>query len=427
MGKTEELAMQIVKEGCAEYYVNRNTDYIMARCASMNMPLIGLVKPEWEEEYEIESDYQQVKKLSENIYMVSTRINLKDTSFDAKNDNFILVDGTFACIYEEDEIRFVSVHLSKTDGIQFEKNHTLDQEPYYKRILKSTYDVVFEYDNLNNYFTYDPVRYRELFESDTHFVSMDQWFWHLCSECVLPEDTEALDIFRSNDIGKRIRTDDCVVENEIRIRNREKGFIWIKMVVVFIPNKKRDNLEKVFAMFKNIDDKKRKEVDYITKSRVDSLTGLYNREHTDYLIKTFLEENIENRGIYVIIDIDEFKGINDTFGHITGDELLKRTAKALENSVSSNDIVGRMGGDEFVIFLKHCQDEKIAKSKLSNILKSVQFEYNESKKTMTVHCSAGAAIADSRSRDMKKLYERADENLYDAKRAGKNTFKITTC
>lgn len=428
MGQTEKLIIDVVKKAYTEYYVNRNADDIMSHCASMDMPLIGLIKPDWEEEFEIVTDYQHVDKIHEEFYVVSVRVNLKDVSLYGTNDKEILVDGTFTCTYKEDEVKFCSVHLSVANGAALRNEYKIEKEqPYYKKVLKSVYDVIFEFDRLSNTFTYDAVKNRELFEVDRHFVSMDQWFWHMCTECVHKDDTECLDIFRSNDIGKRIRNNDCVIEKEIRIRNREKGYIWVKMIVVFIPNKARDNIEKVFIMFKNIDEKKRLEMDYITKSRIDSLTGLYNREYTEQLISKLLETKTGAQGIYIIVDIDEFKSINDTFGHITGDEVLRKTARVLYNSIGNNDIIGRIGGDEFVIFLSDCNDEKIAKSRIANILKNIQFEYSESKKAITIRCSAGAAIAGSGSSDIRKLYERADENLYEAKRAGKNTFRITAC
>ena len=178
-------------------------------------------------------------------------------------------------------------------------------------------------------------------------------------------------------------------------------------------------------MFKNINDKKRQEIEYMYKARIDALTGINNREYTEILIKQYLEENQDNKGVYVLIDIDDFKQINDTFGHIAGDEVLKRTAKAIKDTVGENDIVGRFGGDEFVVFLKNCEDNKIAKTKLSDIVKSIEHKYSEGKKSINVRCSAGATIATNSNCSLDELFKIADDNLYEAKKAGKNTFTIT--
>lgn len=423
MGEKEQIVCEVVKTACHEYFLNRSTAYIIARCISLNMPILGLLKPEWEQEFFIENEYQHVTKISEDTYMVSNRIRLVD-SLEKSDDRFeTLVDVTFSCILIEDEVKFGSVHMSRSNEPSIKSN--LNKDNNYKKVLGYLYDVIFEYDSTMNTFSYDPVKHRELFQVDAYYVSMDQWFWHICTECVHKDDTEALDIFRSNDIGKRIRNNDLVIEDEIRIKNKENGYIWLKMVVIFVPNKNKDAVEKVYVMFKNINEHKNKEIEYMYKARIDSLTGINNREYTETLIKQFLEENPNNKGVYVLIDVDDFKLINDTFGHIAGDEVLKKTAKAIKDTVSDNDIVGRYGGDEFVVFFKNCEDNKIAKTKLSDIVKSIEHTYSEGKKSMNVRCSAGATIATNTNCSLDELFKIADENLYESKRAGKNTFTIT--
>lgn len=423
MGEKEKLVCEVVKTACHEYFLNRSTDYILSRCISLNMPILGLIKPEWEQDFLIENDYQHVTKISEETYVVSNKINLVD-SLEKNDDRFeTLVDVTFSCVFIEDAVKFGSVHISKSNEPSIKAN--LNKDNNYKKVLGFLYDVIFEYDSITNVFSYDPVKHRELFQVDAYYVSMDQWFWHICTECVHKDDTEALDIFRSNDIGKRIRNNDLVIEDEIRIKNKEKGYIWLKMVVIFAPNKSKDAVEKVYVMFKDINEQKNREIEYMYKARIDSLTGINNREHTESLIKQFLEENPNNKGVYVLIDVDDFKLINDTFGHIAGDEVLKRTAKAIKETVSENDIIGRFGGDEFLVFFKNCEDNKNAKTKVSDIVKSIEHTYSEGKKSMNVRCSAGATIATNTNCSLEELYKIADENLYEAKRAGKNTFTIT--
>ena len=218
MGEKEKIVCEVVKTACHEYFLNRSTEYIMARCISLNMPILGLIKPEWEQDFFIENEYQHVTKISEDAYMVSNRIRLVD-SLEKNDDRFeTLVDVTFSCAFVEDEVKFASVHISKSNEPSVKAN--LNKDNNYKKVLGYLYDVIFEYDSTTNAFSYDPVRHRELFQVDAYYVSMDQWFWHICTECVHKDDTEALDIFRSNDIGKRIRNNDLVIEDEIRIKNR---------------------------------------------------------------------------------------------------------------------------------------------------------------------------------------------------------------
>ena len=192
----------------------------------------------------------------------------------------------------------------------------------YGKLLNCMYDVVIIYDNEKNKLYYDSDKYFDLFGVKTNFTTLDQWFWLMCSNSVMLEDTELLDIFRSNDIFKRIKSGKYVVEDDIRIKNKEKGYIWIRMVVVFIPNDRSDNIDCVFIMFRYLDNRKRLELDYIYKSQRDSLTHIYNKEYSSSMIKEFLSGVREQNSVYGILDIDDFKNVNDTFGHMAGDVVL---------------------------------------------------------------------------------------------------------
>lgn len=295
----------------------------------------------------------------------------------------------------------------------------------YGKLLDCMYDVVIIYDHEKNKFYYDSDKYFDLFGVKTNFTNQDQWFWHMCSNSVMQEDTELLDIFRSNDIFKRIKSGKYVVEDDIRIKNKEKGYIWLRMVVVFIPNDRLDNIDSIFVMFRNIDNRKRLELDFIHKLQRDSLTNIYNREYSNSRIEEFLNEERKQNSVYGILDIDDFKNVNDTFGHMAGDEVLKRVANLLFENVDNDDIVGRLGGDEFVFLLKKCDDIEKAKKRIERILKCIQFEYTESDEVLNIQCSIGATIVDKNCKETESLYKKADRNLYEAKNYGKNMFIIS--
>lgn len=421
----EKIVCEIVKTACHEYFINKDTEYIMSRCVSFNMPILGLVKPDWGRVFKMENEYQHVTKLTEDSYVVYNRMQIVDLDDTIKDRLVVIVDATFTCVFYEDEVKFGSVHISRLNDVPISENEKFLNDENYKKTLKYLYDVIFEYDTVNNTFSYDPVKHRELFQMDGYFVNMDQWFWSICTECIHPDDVEILDVFRTNDIGKRLKTDECVVEKEVRIRNKELGYKWVKMTVIFIANKNRDALERVYVMFKDIDEKKRKEIEYMYKARIDALTGINNREYAIKLVERYMKENPESKCVYIILDIDDFKVINDTFGHITGDEIIKRTAKILSEVVGKNDVVGRYGGDEFLVFLKDCENDKVAKSRISGILNALKYDYSEEDKYVNIRCSAGATIAINGKYNSEQLFEKADENLYEAKRAGKDTFRIT--
>ena len=424
MEKKREKAAEYVKNAYREYFVNRNADVIMENLISYDAPLFGLGSTQWVENFKIVSEYNHVDKFADDIYCVTTRVSLKNHKKDSGEQEELRIDGTTVLKSMDDTFKICSVHMSGTDHLTYEQVNPEAVNQIFKKILEYTYDVILEYDVVSNTFHYDPASYKALFGVDTYFVSGDQWFWHMCTECLHQQDCEKLDIFRNSDIGKRLHQNDYVAEREVRIKNHEKGYIWVKMVVVFVPDEKHISFSKIFVMFKNINEQKLQDLDYITKSRTDYLTGLHNRFYSDELIKEFLDSNENPCGIFGILDIDNFKQVNDTYGHMAGDEVLKRIADNLKEQCGTGNITARVGGDEFLIFLKGVNDPVLTRKKMDQLMKTISFSYEEKGLETFVSCSAGVVLLHS-GENRFKLYETADSNLYDAKRSGKNAFRMS--
>ena len=419
MERGKQFAIDFVKKACHEYFLNRNSDYIMGHCDTYDIILIGLKNTDWAEDFSIFNEHYKVDKFSDTVYYVYACIHLKAENIPGR----IKVEGSFICKKINDEFIFGGIHVSGMDKVVYQENNKPFHNMVYKNVLDLSYDVIFEHNLLDNSFKYDAEKFRKLFHVNQYFVNAEQWFWHMCTECIHPEDTEYLDIFRGSDIIKRIRTNQNLIENDIRIKNKEKGYIWVKMTIVFIANAALQRLDKIFIMFKDIDDKKRMDLDYITRARTDALTGLYNREYTEILTRKYLKNKSE--GMFVIVDVDNFKKVNDTFGHITGNDLLRKVSESLKVAVDSGDYVGRFGGDEFIIFMKNVTEARVAKAKLAVLMDSLKIYYSEEGQEIEVRCSAGAVIANQESK-LDILYAQADKNLYDAKKSGKNRYILTS-
>jgi diguanylate cyclase (GGDEF)-like protein len=157
--------------------------------------------------------------------------------------------------------------------------------------------------------------------------------------------------------------------------------------------------------------------------RTDLLTGVYNRlgffEEAERLIKLHRREH--QPFVVGVIDLDHFKQINDSHGHEAGDEALKVFAGMIQKSLRSSDLVGRMGGDEFMIFLSFtdCDAAKMVYKKLSQNLQSIPVK---TPKGSLIHLQAsiGFARKEKESEILGQLVKRADEALYQAKREGRN-------
>ena len=162
------------------------------------------------------------------------------------------------------------------------------------------------------------------------------------------------------------------------------------------------------------------------KTQIDSLTEVYNREASENLIEKYLyTKDPSLYGVFIIIDIDYFKQVNDYLGHKIGDNVLIEFAKLLKQFFSYEDVVSRIGGDEFVIFMKDIEESNLYKvdEKLKALCSLMDKEVTYNGSSQKISISMGA-IATKKKASFGKLYQMADEMLYETKRNGKNGFRI---
>ncbi|NPA11080.1 MAG: GGDEF domain-containing protein [Epsilonproteobacteria bacterium] len=152
------------------------------------------------------------------------------------------------------------------------------------------------------------------------------------------------------------------------------------------------------------------------KSTHDPLTHLYNREFLMQKLKEFMKN--KHHFALVFLDLDNFKYVNDTFGHKMGDELLKKTAQILRNNLKGKDVIARFGGDEFVILLPETTKEEAQKI-FSHIKDEIAKTFNMYKVTSSVGISEFPEIE-----DLEELLTAADEKMYQSKKSGKNRVSI---
>lgn len=125
-----------------------------------------------------------------------------------------------------------------------------------------------------------------------------------------------------------------------------------------------------------------------------------------------------------MIDTDNFKQINDTRGHMIGDVVLSEIASGMKKIIRSSDIVGRIGGDEFIIFMKGIPSPETAKAKAKELVTMFHQLFSEEKNSVNVTCSIGIAISPRDGKTFKEIYSNADKALYQAKDQGKDQYVI---
>lgn len=170
------------------------------------------------------------------------------------------------------------------------------------------------------------------------------------------------------------------------------------------------------------EDKKR----LFKKTQLDPLTGVYNREAFENIVKKYLKEKKDSTYYaFIIIDIDYFKQINDRFGHKVGDSLLIDFTRVLKEMFSDKDVISRLGGDEFIIFMKDVYEDNIKsiENKLKDLCLSMDKEIKYNEKSQSISLSLGAIIT-RKNIEFNKLYTISDEILYQVKRDGRNGYKI---
>lgn len=154
-------------------------------------------------------------------------------------------------------------------------------------------------------------------------------------------------------------------------------------------------------------------------SEIDPLTSVFNKETTQKLIDQKLKNH--EHFCFLILDVDDFKSVNDNYGHAVGDKVLKNLSSLFKNHFRQTDIVGRIGGDEFIILI---EDEVIAESRIQSLLKKVNELKIEELQDFKLSISVGMAFAPSNGTTFMELYRHADHALYQTKRTGKNDYKI---
>lgn len=156
---------------------------------------------------------------------------------------------------------------------------------------------------------------------------------------------------------------------------------------------------------------------YRKQTELDGTTKLLNKIAFNDFTCRILEAGYEGKNALMVIDVDNFKLVNDKFGHLIGDDTIKCVADTLTYAFRKNDVIGRFGGDEFVVLMTNIQSKENARNKATEIIKSITFACM---KKLQINVTVSIGIAFSEKDDtLEALFIRADQALYEAKSTGK--------
>jgi diguanylate cyclase (GGDEF)-like protein/PAS domain S-box-containing protein len=213
------------------------------------------------------------------------------------------------------------------------------------------------------------------------------------------------------------------------IWNRRKdGSIYPEWLSIAAIKGENDIVKEYVAVFSDISKHKQDEEKIRYQANFDALTGLPNRSLlTDRLSQAILSANRENWKLALLfIDLDQFKVVNDTFGHVMGDELLQVVSERIRGCVRETDTVARFGGDEFVILMQDVTDLEAPATVSSKLITEVTRSFTLYEREIYIGASVGITIYPDDAQSLDALLRNADMAMYQAKERGRNNYQFFT-
>lgn len=193
---------------------------------------------------------------------------------------------------------------------------------------------------------------------------------------------------------------------QARMRAAGSEYKWCKLDVS--PVMENGVPVRMIGVITDITSMKKRTDNLELKVRHDGFTGLYNKESSIELIREIFREQADKNHVLVLMDIDNFKHVNDTYGHAVGDEVIQLVAESLKKSFREEDVVGRFGGDEFIVLIRDVTDIKWLKEKLDGLVSCRNEKYSCTN-------SIGAAVFPRDGMNFDVMFQKADKALYQAK------------
>jgi len=332
-----------------------------------------------------------------------------------KNGRIIWVLAKIMRIAEEDQPEYLCGVMTDYTRYKKEQDNADNLMHQYQIILSQTQNVTFELDipsdtisfsdTWSNLFSYTP--------STRNFVATLPAKAHI-HPADIPHLLRALKAMKKGESYKTL---------DLRISNGSH-FTWfcLRATGMYDDDGK---LLKIVGIILNIDEEKKAASLLQKKAERDSLTKLLNKEACKHQIEEYL--NSFPNGAYaamMVIDLDNFKQINDKFGHMFGDSVLLKATEAIRTCFRDRDIVARIGGDEFMVLMKDVSDQELVKSRCQKMLDTFQALLGDEKTQSITSFSIGVALSPNHGTTYERLFKCADEAMYEAKKQGKNHFAL---
>ncbi len=284
-------------------------------------------------------------------------------------------------------------------------------------LLNQSSSVVFEWDLINDYLRLSDTWYQRFGYS----IPPTNFSKNLVNDTtpIHPDDLPGL-------IGKiqAMRGGSPSEFIDVRIINDQGKYFWSRIRGNSVCDA-QGRATHIVGIIHDIDQLKTEAISSTQRAQRDDLTKLLNKVSTQRQIADYLSiRSPDSMAAMLVLDLDNFKLVNDTLGHFYGDALLKQIGTTLRSLFRSDDVVGRIGGDEFMILLKEVPNRDIITDRCSLLVETFRNQFQTLLPQLSVSVSVGAAVIPDHGTQYADLYRRADEALYNAKRMGKNQFNV---
>lgn len=342
-----------------------------------------------------------------NKFYIEARVIKKDTSL-----IWISFIGIFSPEIDNPHLCCVLTDITAQKNIL---NDLMLERTYTRTILELSDDIIFDYN-----FATDSI---SISDNLLHFFDIEKPFIHFTRTILSKKLIYKKDVPLFFDMIKGIRKGILAYSQDLRFNTKENKLRWFRLVYKIITDTEGIP-KKTIGRLIDIDMQK-KELEILElKTKIDPLTNVYNKIATKELIEKSIHKREHERYALFIIDIDNFKGVNDHLGHQFGDSVLVDIASKISIHFRDSDIVGRVGGDEFVVFLCHVTSLAIVHQKAQELTDAFRQTFTGEQQDYKISGSIGIALYPDHGTDFDTLYKFADTALYESKHVGKDCYTI---
>lgn len=306
---------------------------------------------------------------------------------------WILLNGNYIEDTEgRNTVSAVLVDITESKTMQ---ERLLLEEERYRVAAEISNDILFEYEISEDRMNFAD-KFKELYGRNPVIERFSE------AESFAGQGIHSEDLGVFAEFCRALRSGREMIESEFRLKDSNNEYVWChtRGKTIYDDNK---HPNRVIGKVVNIDLHKKELQTLEYKAKRDPLTGVYNKSTTKDLIDHYIQKHSESKHIFMIIDIDNFKSINDRFGHLQGDKVLSFVISQVKMIFTAGEIIGRIGGDEFAVFIGDISNKETIFMKADLLLRALHTVYKEEEYEISLSGSIGVSSYPQDGRNYNQL------------------------